>query len=332
VAQEVKTREGSKRRVAGDTIMVTGGCGFIGSHLVRRLASLGAKRVVVVDSLRYGDRANLGRSSSAVEIVRHALGTDSPSILEEKMRGVNHLFHLAAEKHNQSKDDPLAVLRANIEGSYTLFDIAVRSGVEKIVFSSSLYAYGRLTGPPYVEDEPARPSTVYGVSKLAGEQLLSHVHAEHGVAYNVLRYMFVYGPRQYAGMGYKSVIVKNFERLTDGKPPVIYGDGEQALDYIFVDDVVDATICALETDVSGEVLNIGSGEATTVSQLTEVMGAVSGGSVAPLFEPPDWTAGSRRVADVGKARGLLGFTPQTSLRDGLQRTFNWMKERKRHSR
>jgi len=313
--------------VAGSTIMVTGGCGFIGSHLVRALLARGAARIVVVDSLRYGDPANLDQAGGAIEIIRHTLGHDDPALLGEPLRGVRALFHLAAEKHNQSKDDPLQVMRSNVLGTYALFDLAARAGVEKIVFSSSLYAYGRLSGGPFREDEVPRPTTVYGITKLCGEHLLAHVQEARGIAGNALRFLFVYGPRQFAGTGYKSVIVKNFERLLAGLPPTVYGDGNQALDYVYVDDVVDATIRALESELSGEVFNVGSGVPTTINRLIDVMQSVAGSPDAKKHEPADWTAGTSRVADIGKIRRLLAWEPQTSLREGLERTFRWMAER-----
>lgn len=319
----------SPARVAGSAIMVTGGCGFIGSHLVGQLLERRAERIVVIDSLRYGDPANLGEHSAAVEVVRHRLGTDDPAVLRDKLRGVRYLFHLAAEKHSQTRDSPMDVLRSNVDGTYALFDAAARCGVERIVFTSSLYAYGRMQGPPFVEDELPQPRTVYGISKLCGEHLLGHLRAEHGMRYNVLRYLFVYGPRQYAGMGYKSVIVKNFERLLDGEPPTVYGDGMQALDYIFVDDAVEATIRALEAEVSDEIFNVGSGHPTTVNALVDLMGAVAARPLPKRYEPADWTAGSARVGDVSKARRLLGWTPRTALADGLARTFQWIAERRR---
>ena len=315
---------GAPARLAGSTVMVTGGCGFIGSHLVRQLVSLGAARIVVVDSLRYGDQTNLGTLSPAIEIVRYALGTDPVARLDAALHGVRYLFHLAAEKHNQSSDRPFDVLRSNIDGSYALFTAAARAGVEKIVFTSSLYAYGRRHAPPFVEHEVPRPDTVYGITKLCGEHLLHHVHVAHGVAYNVLRYLFVYGPRQYAGMGYKSVIVKNFERLLAGLSPVVYGDGQQALDYVFVDDAVEATVRALEAAVSGEVFNVGSGVPTTVDALVDLMRSVAGRDVAKEYGPADWTAGSSRVGDIDKIRRLLGWAPRTALREGLARTYAWL--------
>jgi nucleoside-diphosphate-sugar epimerase len=304
--------------------MVTGGCGFIGSHLVRALLAGGVARVVVLDSLRYGDRANLGGLGDAVQVVPHTLGSDDPAVLREALRGVRWLFHLAAEKHNQSKDTPLEVFRSNIDGAYTLFDLAARAGVEKAVFTSSLYAYGRMSGPPFVEDEVPQPHTVYGISKLCGEHLLRHAGVAHGVAWTVLRYLFVYGPRQFAGMGYKSVIVKTFERLLRGESPVVYGDGEQTLDYVYVDDAVAATIAALGAPADGEVVNVGSGAATTVNALIALMQKVAGTHLPVRGEAADWTAGSRRVGNVEKARRVLGWQASTPLEDGLRQTFAWM--------
>lgn len=310
--------------VQGARVVVTGGAGFIGSHLVRRLAELGASELTVVDSLRYGDLANLGGELPQVRLVEHTLGTSPREELRRALEGADYLVHLAAEKHNQSKDDPARVLRANVEGTLALYEEAADTGVRKVVFSSSLYAYGRCAGPPFVETEVPAPRTVYGVTKLAGEHLLAYQAARCGYQWNVLRYLFVYGPKQFAGMGYKSVIIKNAERLLAGQAPTVYGDGLQALDYVYVDDVVEATLLALVTDVSGETLNIGSGVATSVVELLTRLMEVSG-HLRPLErEAPDWTAGSHRVGDVRRAAEVLGWRATTPLDEGLRRTFRWL--------
>lgn len=307
-------------------VVVTGGCGFIGSHLVRGLLERGARRVVVIDSMRYGDPANLAGTDARVELVKFTLGHDDPAALAHALTGVDYLFHLAAEKHNQSIDSPIDVLRSNVEGMFTLVDLAIKAGVKKVVFSSSLYAYGRVSGAPFSEDEVPHPTTVYGISKLTGEHLLAHFGKTRGLQYNVLRYLFVYGPKQFAGMGYKSVIVKNGERLLRGEAPVIFGDGQQTLDYVFVDDVVDATVRALETQVTGETFNVGSGEATSVAHLIATLTAAAGSSIAPYHDAPDWTAGSYRVGNVDKIARVLGWRATTTLAEGLGRTLAWMKQ------
>lgn len=311
--------------IEGSSIAVTGGCGFIGSHLVSELSRRGAKRIVILDSLRYGKRENLPEGLP-VEVIQHELGFGDVTELERALAGVDSLFHLAAEKHNQSKDDPTRVLRSNVEGTAALFGAAARAGVKKVVFSSSLYAYGRLSGPPMSESETPFPRTVYGTSKLTGEHLLAFFGREYGFDHVTLRYFFVHGPRQFAGTGYKSVIVKSFERLLAGQPAIVFGDGQQSLDYVYVDDVVDATCRALESAISGEVLNVGSGVATSVTSLVDTITRLAGGP-PPELGPADWTHGSHRVGDVRRIAELLGWRATTSLESGLEKTLSWIRSR-----
>jgi UDP-glucose 4-epimerase len=307
--------------VAGRHVLVTGGAGFIGGHLVDGLLARGAARVTVLDSLKYAGADQAGRADDRVAVVKHALGSDPSERLAGAMAGVDLLFHLAAEKHNQSLNDPRQLLAANIAGTYELYAAAGRAGVRRVVFASSLYAYGRVSGPPMTESDLPSPPTLYGISKQAGEQLGAYARAKLGMTSVALRYFFVYGPRQFPGTGYKSVIVANFERLRRGEAPVIFGDGRQALDYVYVDDVVDATIRAMESDLDGEILNVGSGIPTTIDELTRLMIEVSGQAVAPVRGPADWTQGSSRVGDNRKILELLGWTPETTLREGLERTY-----------
>lgn len=306
--------------------MVTGGAGFIGSHLVRELVRRGADEIVALDSLRYGDPGNLAEAGANVRLVKHRLGYDDEAGLTDALSGVTHLFHLAAEKHNQSKDNPESVYRANLLGMHGLLEQAVRAGVKKVVFSSSLYAHGRLRGEPLSEDDVPAPRTVYGITKLGGEHMLGYFQEHAGLSFNVLRYFFIYGPRQFAGMGYRSVIVKNFERLLDGEKVIVRGDGEQALDYVYVDDCVDATIAAAFSDVNGATMNIASGRATTINELLDTMTSVAGASSEKVREPADWTQGTRRAGTTERAQKLLGWKATTPLRVGLERTLAWMRD------
>ncbi|MBL8634748.1 MAG: NAD-dependent epimerase/dehydratase family protein [Myxococcales bacterium] len=313
--------------LSGATVAVTGGAGFIGSHLVRRLLAERVARIVVLDSLRYGDPANLTACGAQVTLIPFTLGTDDPERLRQHLTGVDYLFHLAAEKHNQSKDEPSWVLRANIEGTQHLYEAAGQAGIRRVVYSSSLYAYGRMNGPPFREDEIPAPKTVYGISKLAGEHLLRYAADRNGLSWNVVRFLFVYGPYQYAGQGYKSVILRNFERLLRGEAAIAYGDGGQILDYVFVDDAVEATLRALTCGVSSEVFNVGSGVGVRVIDLLEMMRKVSGRDVAIEHGPADWTAGSSRLGNVEKAHALLGWRATTPLEEGLRQTYAWIRAR-----
>jgi UDP-glucose 4-epimerase len=322
------TNASSDTAISGQHVLVTGGAGFIGSHLVDALLARGARRVTIVDSMRFANQHHAELARERVAVIRHTLGVDPFSDLAPALADVDLLFHLAAEKYNQSRATPEQLLASNITGTYTLFDALARARCKKIVFTSSLYAYGRVAGAPLVETELSPPWSLYGISKLTGEHLAGHARREHGVRAVSLRLFFTYGTRQFPGTGYKSVIVGNFERLRRGEAPVILGDGEQALDYIYVDDVIEAIIRAMELPVDGEVLNIGSGDATTINALTHTMIDVAGGKLAPVNGPADWTAGSSRVADSAKARRLLdGWRPTVSLRDGLARTYDWVRSR-----
>jgi len=304
--------------VRGASCVVTGGAGFIGSHLTDALAAAGARRIVVIDNLQSGRWEHIG---AAAERITADLAALTPADLDRLLGGADFLFHLAAEKHNSSKHDPQRVIEVNVQATLRLFAAAAAARLRGVIFTSSLYADGRVTLPPMREDDIPEPRTVYGISKLAGEHLLRHFDLP-AVAF---RLFFTYGPRQFAGSGYKSVIVSNFERILRGEQPLIRGDGRQALDYIHVDDVVRALLLGTTGAANGEVVNIGSGAAVTICDLTAAMLDVAGSSLQPAHAPADWTAGTHRVCDNGKARRLLGWSPAVSLPAGLAGVHVWMK-------
>lgn len=311
--------------LTGRRVLVTGGAGFIGSHLVGALLTRGPAEVIALDSLAYGSVSNLQGILPESQIVRFRLGDDDPARLLSVLRGIDYVFHLAAVKHNQASGEDAAMLRSNIIGTQDLLQAAVQCHVRKVVFSSSLYACGRRYRPEMTEEETAQPSTFYGLTKRVGEELLAYhrrafTSAPSSVA---LRYFFVYGPRQYASAGYRSVIPSNLDRLLRNEPPIIRGDGEQVLDYVYVEDVVEATIRAMEADVEG-VINIGSGQPTSVRALIEQLTSVAGRRVEPQYVDPDWTAGTYRVAAIDRVRARLQWSPQVSLTEGLRRTLDWM--------
>ncbi len=308
-------------------VLVTGGAGFIGSHIVERLLSIGVSQVIVVDSLEFGNVDKVG-SDPRVHIIPFAIESPESAAALAHIHECDYVIHLAARKHNQSKHSPKSMFDGNIFGTEQAIEQAVRLKAKRIVFSSSLYAYGRWSGGPMKETETPQPSTLYGISKLAGEQLCAWGHRYHGLSYNILRYFFVYGPRQYPGTGYKSVIVKNFERILQTEPAIIKGDGLQTLDYVYIDDVVDATLAALTSSAEREVFNIGSGKGVTIRELIEQMYIAAGATPAYQYEPADETQGSFRVGDTEKAERVFGFKNRTPLETGLKRTYDWISRQK----
>lgn len=313
--------------VSDKNIIVTGGAGFIGSHLVSRLAGAGARNIKIIDSMGYGSAENIAfiKNAPNVELIEADMKDISAADYEVLVDGVDYIFHLAAEKHNQSKDDAQRVLDVNVNASARLFEAAGKKKVSKIIFTSSLYANGRTALPAHKVCEPAKPTTVYGVSKLAGEGLLDYVNKIYNIDYANFRLYFIYGPKQWAGMGYKSVIAKNFGNLLAGKRPTINGSGKQSLDYVFVEDLIDLLLASVEKDTTGKVFNAGTGQAIDINDLTRKMQKVANTDLEPEFIAPDWTDGTHRVADNTQTKEFFNWTPKTSLEDGLKVTFDWIK-------
>jgi UDP-glucose 4-epimerase len=308
---EAASRSSSRRA------LVTGAAGFIGSQLIARLSAEGW-HVTGIDNERSGDWSRISVPCARIERDLSAMSTAE---LATATTGVDVCFHLAAEKHNSSRSTPQRVIDVNISATRRLLEAAATSGVGKIVFTSSLYAYGSHGPAPMSEGDVPVPTTVYGTSKLAGEHLVRVAASSAGLRWSVARLFFVYGPGQYSEGGYKSVIVANFERLLRGERPIIYGDGKQALDYVYVDDVVEALLTLAEPDHNELVCNVGTGRAVSVREMTELMLTISGSDLEPLMCPPDWTAGSIRVADTKLARETLGWTATTTIEEGLKRVW-----------
>jgi len=317
-------KESRFNRLGGGSIVVTGGAGFIGSHLTERLLGLNAEKVTVIDSLDYGSTRNIV-SDDRVVFLRFKIGSDPIDNLKDYLQNSDCLFHLAAEKHNQSAGDPRSVYKTNIIGTSDLFELAGKCNVKKIVFASSLYVYGRMDLPAMKETDTPKPITIYGISKLCGEHMLSFYARKYGFDFTILRYFFTYGPRQFSGVGHESVILKTFLGMLRGDPAIIVGDGRQSMDYLYIDDLIDATLKSMTSDSSGEIFNVGSSAGITINELMDHMIQTFGKSVTIRRDPPDWTIHSHRIADIHKIEAMLSWKPHTTIKQGLQKTLDWMK-------
>jgi UDP-glucose 4-epimerase len=308
--------------LAGKSFAVIGGAGFIGSHIVDQLLAADAAQVTVLDDLRRGRRANLRKAQdSRLMLVQESI-TDR-HVVSKIVDGVDGVFLLAALWLDECARDPRAAWEVNVLGTWNVVEACRAAGGPRIVFSSSASVYGDGLTIPMTEDHPLGNRTVYGATKIAGEQMLHSAAAEWGQAYAGLRYMNVYGPRMDRLGAYVSVIVRTLDELTAGRPPIIHGDGNQTFDFVYVDDVARANILAMEAACSDELFNIGSGTGTTIRELSRLLCDLMGVAFEPRYEPAPRPVITQRIGSTEKARSSLGFESRVPLATGLRAVIEW---------
>lgn len=315
--------------MAPSTHLVTGGAGFIGSHLVAALAARG-ERVRVLDDLSSGRRENLASldvgpvgSGAQVELLEGSIG--DAAAVERAVEGCHAVLHQAAQVSvPQSVARPVESLDVNVLGTARLLECARRAGVRRLVFAASSAAYGASESLPKCESDTPQPLSPYAVGKLAGEQLLEVYGRMHGITTVSLRYFNVFGPRQRDDSPYTGVIALFARALLSGRQVTIHGDGEQTRDFTFVENAVQANLLALEVDVPpGSVFNVGAGERISVNQLYDEL-ALLAGVTAPALHGPDRPGDVRHsLASLDKIERLLGYRPLVDWRTGLAATFSW---------
>jgi len=306
--------------------LVTGGAGFIGSHLVERLIHEGIE-VLVVDNLSTGFEENLEKVRQHIHFIPGDINdTDT---LREAMSEVEVIFHQAAVVSvPKSVENPVETAKVNELGTLNVLETARRAGVTKVICASSCAVYGDTVQFPTREDMPTRPLSPYAASKLHGEAYARLYDDLYGLKTVCLRYFNVFGPKQDPSSPYSGVISIFMDKAARGETPTIYGDGEQYRDFVYVADVVQANLLAAQIeDVSDEIINIGTGNAITVNSLWENIAEVAGIEIEPeraALRPGDIR---ESVADISRAQELLDFKPRYSLEQGLQLTWEWYRSR-----
>lgn len=303
--------------------LVTGGAGFIGSNLVRRLVAAGA-RVRVFDNLASGRLENLAGVADDIEFVRGDL-RDAAAV-RAALRGIRCVFHAGALASVQaSVDDPATTHEVNVTGTLNVLLAARDAGAERVVFSSSASVYGDSSAMPQREDMRPAPLSGYALSKLAGEHYGQVFHGLYGLKFFALRYFNVFGPRQDPASHYAAVIPLFLRAYLAGRQPVIYGDGEQTRDFTYVEDVISANLACLAAPdgAAGAAYNIAYGDRISVNDLARQIARLAGQPFAPVYAPA--RAGDIREsqADASRARRILGWRPEHDFPAGLAATFAW---------
>ena len=305
----------------GKRVLVTGGAGFVGTKIVERLLTLGA-RVTILDDFLTGRRENLPPPE------RYTLIEGSvadPDRVEECLRDADYCVHAAARNIVLSTKNPRDDFQTNIGGTLNVLMAARKCAVQRIVYTSSASVYGNPRHLPIHEEDGVSTLSPYAVSKLCGENYCQAFYESYSVPVAAVRYSNVYGPNQDPANPYCGVVSKFLEAISQGDPPQIHGDGEQTRDFTYIDDAVEGTLMALSSPrAEGQVFNLGSGTETSVNQLVRLIAELYGKPVEPVhIDRRDIDNIRRRVLNIERARKTLRWVPATTLREGLRRTIDW---------
>jgi len=313
----------------GSRAVVTGGAGFIGSHIVDQLVAHGAAEIIVLDNFVRGGEENLrsAAGSGRVRVVRGDLR--DRAVLREIMRGVDCVFHQAALRITQCAEHPRECFEVMVGGTFNVVEACADARVGKVIAASSASVYGAADVFPTGEDHhPYNNRTLYGAGKISGEQILAAFHEMRGLDYVALRYFNVFGPRMDLHGAYTEVLVRWLDCIDRCEPPAVFGDGTQTLDLVYVEDVARANVLAAESSATGRAYNVGSGRETSLTELLESLLRVTGSTLRPRMLPERRVnAVRRRLAATESAARDFGFEARVPLEDGLRRLVAWRSER-----
>lgn len=314
----------------GKHVLVTGGAGFVGSHIIDLLVDEGCRDIVAIDNLVRGRADNLAAAMRRGPVRLVEGDIRDRDLMERLVRDADVVFHQAALRITHCAEAPRMAIEVMVDATFDLLELCVRHEVEKVVAASSASIYGLADQFPTSESQPPYANrTLYGAAKAFNEGLLRSFHDMYGLDYVALRYFNVYGPRMDIHGVYTEVLIRWMDRIAAGEPPLIFGDGSQTMDFIYIEDIARANIFAARADVSDEVFNVASGTETSLNGLAEALLRVMRSSLRPEYrEERKVNPVQRRLADTAKARRLLGFAAATPLDEGLRRLVDWWRTQK----
>ena len=313
-------------KLAGKRVVVIGGAGLIGSHTVDRLLREDVGEVIIYDNFARGKMENVREALRDPRVTVNAVGGDiqQADILEAALKGADGVFHFAALWLLQCHDFPRSAFDVNVGGTFNVLDACTRTGVKRLVYSSSASVYGDAVHDPMDEDHPFLNRNFYGATKIAGEAMARAFHHRYGLDYVGLRYMNVYGPRQDYRGAYTSVIMRMLDAIDAGEGPEIRGDGSESYDFVAAEDCAEANVRAMTAETTDRFYNVGTGRRTTLKELAELLLSLTGSTTGIRYVPrTDATLVRNRVGSPDRARREIGFEARVPLREGLERVVRW---------
>ncbi|MBO3706078.1 MAG: NAD-dependent epimerase/dehydratase family protein [Candidatus Accumulibacter sp.] len=315
-------------------VLLIGGAGFIGSHVVGELLKTDVGEVLIYDNFARGKRNYLAPHLPDPRCRLYQNGADirEVDLLDDAMRGCDYVIHLAAMWLLHCKDFPRTAFHVNIEGTFNVLEACVRNGVKRLVYSSSASVYGDAVEVPMTEAHPFMNRNFYGASKIAGEAMCRAFHDRYGLSYVGLRYMNVYGPHQDQTAAYTGVIPIMLNKIDANEAPVINGDGSQAYDFVDVEDVARCNVLALQAEANDQFYNVGSGVQTSIKELCDLILELKRSSLQVTYKPYSADDARRlvqnRIGCPAKAEADLGFRYRYGLREGLEKLIAWREANK----
>ena len=307
----------------GARVMLIGGAGLVGSHIADHLLREPVREVVVYDNFVRGTRANLEVASKNPKFRVVDASILDRDRLRQELKGIDGVFLLASLWLGECVAEPRAAWEVNTLGTWNVVEACLDAAVRRIVYSSSASVYGNALTTPMTEDHPFNNRTTYGATKIANEQMLRAIYDQHKLPYIGMRYMNIYGPRMDYRGTYVSVIMKVLDRIFAGQPPIIFGDGSQVYDFVYIDDVARANVLGMKADCADECFNVGMGVGTSINELVSILLELTGSPLKPEYRPEAQSFVTHRIGSIDKAERLLGFRATTTLRDGLAKVVAW---------
>ena len=318
-------------KINGSTIFITGGAGFIGSYVAEMLLEHNPAKIIILDNFIRGSRENMKMfiHDERVQFIEGDIRNNE--LLEKCIQEADYVFHMAALRINACAADPQEGFDVMLHATFQLAQLCVKHKVKKVIYSSTASVYGLAQHFPTPEtDNPYNNQTFYGAAKIWGEQLFRSYKFMHDLDYVALRYFNVYGPKMDTDGKYTEVMIKWLDCVRDGKKPAIFGDGSDSMDFVFVEDVAKANVLALLSDVTDESFNIGNCEETNLKQMLDALLKVNNSNLEPEYkEANSYNPVSRRLADISKAKRMLGYTPTYTLETGLKKLSHWYFEKQK---